>query len=306
VGSAARDVRAGVSGGWTPRTGKGRAWTGCGRRATWDVSDDSASPPWTGPQPQVTSYPASPPLVALRIDPAELGAAKLTPQCVVESYLYADVAAFPGPGGTGKTTLFLFEAVHIVLGEPLYGLKVLTPGVVVLITAEDRRELLIARLHRIMEVMELNDEKRAKVCAGVMVWDVTGTVCRLTELDRHGNVVLTRLADAIVEHFRDASPIMVGLDPLISFGAGERIVNDNEHSLILAARRIVRGLGCCVRLICHVGKEAARSGALDQYASRGGSALADGARMVAVLRSWDPEATDDKLTPPAGPFVRHR
>jgi RecA-family ATPase len=60
----------------------------------------------------------------------------------------------------------------------------------------------------------------------------------------------------------------------------------------------VRGLGCCVRLICHVSKEAARSGALDQYASRGGSALADGARMVAVLRSWDPEATDDKLTPP--------
>jgi regulatory protein RepA len=125
-------------------------------------------------------------------------------------------------------------------------------------------------------------------------------VCRLTELDRHSNVVLTGLADAIVERFREASPVVVGLDPVISFGAGERIVNDNEHSLILAARRIVRGLGCCVRLICHVGKEAARSGALDQYASRGGSALADGARMVAVLRSWDPEATDDKLTPPPG------
>ena len=84
------------------------------------------------------------------------------------------------------------------------------------------------------------------------------------------------------------------------FGAGERIVNDNEHSLILAARRIVRGLGCCVRLICHVGKENARSGSLDQYASRGGSALSDGARMVAVLRSWDPEAADDKLIPPPG------
>lgn len=78
-----------------------------------------------GPQ----SYPEIPPLAALRIDPAELGAANLTPQCVVESYLYADVAVFPGPGGTGKTTLFLFEVVHIVLGEPLYGLKVVTPGV---------------------------------------------------------------------------------------------------------------------------------------------------------------------------------
>jgi RecA-family ATPase len=74
---------------------------------------------------------------------------------------------------------------------------------VVLVTAEDRRELLIARLGRIMEALGLDDEERARVCAGVMIWDVTGTVCRLTELDRHGNVVLTGLADAIVERFRE-------------------------------------------------------------------------------------------------------
>jgi AAA domain len=123
------------------------------------------------------------------------------------------------------------------------------------VTAEDRRELLIARLVRIMEAMDLSAEDRATVCVQVMIWDVTGAVCRLTELDRHSNVVLTGLADAIVERFREASPVVVGLDPVISFGAGERFVNDNEHSLILAARRIVRGLGCCVRLICHTGKQ---------------------------------------------------
>ncbi|MGH8480740.1 MAG: AAA family ATPase, partial [Gammaproteobacteria bacterium] len=252
--------------------------------------------------PAGRSYPAIiPPLTAMRIGPAEFNTAKLTPQCVVESYLYADVAAFPAPGGTGKTTLFLFEAAHIVLGEPLYGLDVLTPGAVLLITAEDRREMLIARLRRVMEALGLGDEKQARVCAGVMIWDVTGTVCRLSELDRQGNVVLTGLADAIVDRFRDAPPVVVGLDPVISFGAGERIVNDNEHSLILAARRIVRGLGCCVRLICHTGKEVARSGSTDQYAPRGGSALADGARMVTVLRAWgaDTEPTD-RLTPPIG------
>jgi hypothetical protein len=57
-------------------------------------------------------------------------------------------------------------------------------------------------------------------------------VYRLTDLDRHGNVVLTGLADVIVERFRDAPPVMVGFDPAISFGAGERIVNDNEQSLV--------------------------------------------------------------------------
>jgi RecA-family ATPase len=277
------------------RPGMGRPRPGNGA-APGDLDGEE----WPAPPPRVTSYPEIPPLDALRIDPADLDTARLTPQCVVESYLYADVAAFPGPGGTGKTTLFLFEVVHIVLGKPLYGLQVHTPGIVVLVTAEDRRELLIARLHRLMEAMDLDDEERAKVCAGVMIWDVTGTVCRLTELDKHGNVMLTGLADAIVEHFRDASAVVVGLDPVISFGAGERIVNDNEHSLILAARRIVRGLGCCVRLICHTGKQGARDGVIDQYAARGGSALADGARMVAVLRAWDADAEKDKLAPPPG------
>jgi hypothetical protein len=33
-------------------------------------------------------------------------------------------------------------------------------------------------------------------------------VYRLTDLDRHGNVVLTGLADVIVERFRDAPPVM--------------------------------------------------------------------------------------------------
>jgi RecA-family ATPase len=248
--------------------------------------------------PDTPSYPPIPPLSELRLSLADLRAASLTPACIVDRYLWADVGAIPGPGGTGKTSLFLFEAIHIVLGRPLYGLEVRAPGNVVIVTAEDRKGILMARLRQIMEAMGLNEEEQSRVCAGVLIWDVTGSVCRLTELDRHGNVVLTGLADAIVERFRDEPSALMGLDPVISFGAGERIVNDNEHSLILAARRIVRGLGCCVRLICHTGQVAARSMVLDQYASRGGSALADGCRMVTVLQAWQDD--NEKLTPPAG------
>lgn len=240
-----------------------------------------------------------PPARELRITANELAAAQITPACIVADYLYADVALVAGQGGTGKTTVILCEAVHIRLGLPLYGLEIRKPGPVLIVTAEDRRELLIARLRRIMEALDLTAAQRATVCDGVMVWDVSGTVCRLAELDAAGNVTLTGLADAIVEWFGAEPPVLVALDPCISFGAGERLTNDNEHALILAARRIVRGLGCCVRLICHTGKENARSGTMDQYASRGGSALSDGARMVTVLRSWSPDA-DDKLSPPPG------
>lgn len=41
------------------------------------------------------------------------------PPFVVENYLPVDVALLVAPGGTGKTTITLLEAIHIVLGLPL-------------------------------------------------------------------------------------------------------------------------------------------------------------------------------------------
>lgn len=53
---------------------------------------------------------------------------------------------FVAPGGTGKTTLILYEAICIALGLPLYGLEVKKPGPVLILTAEDSREMLLYRL----------------------------------------------------------------------------------------------------------------------------------------------------------------
>ena len=51
-------------------------------------------PPWSLPGPITT---------------AEFNCARLTPDCIVENYLYADVAVIVAPGGTGKTTLLLYK-----------------------------------------------------------------------------------------------------------------------------------------------------------------------------------------------------
>lgn len=53
----------------------------------------------------------------------ELSAARLSPPAIVETYLYRDLAIKAAPGGSNKTTLNVWEVIHIGLGLPLYGLR---------------------------------------------------------------------------------------------------------------------------------------------------------------------------------------
>ena len=251
---------------------------------------------------------APPPFRPLNLD--AMTAARLHPRCIVENLLYADLAVVNAEGGTGKTTLLLYEAIHIALGRDLWGCRVANPGRTLYITAEDGEELLQARLREVMAALNLTDYERRKVCENFMIWDVTGSMVRLAELDARGNLQLTALADRVVDAYRDVGLAQVIFDPAISFSPGERIINDGEQAVVTACRRIVRGLNCCVRLIHHSGQANARNGAIDQYAGRGGTALPDGARMVTILASANrvnlsrPEGFD--LQPGESGFVMAR
>ncbi len=224
-------------------------------------------------------------LIVEPITEAEEKSAKLSPRVIVQDYLYADVAILVAAGGTGKTTLVLYEMIHIVLGIGFWGYELKSKGRCLLITAEDSREICVARLGKLMDALNLTPEQRTIVRHEVRILDVSGLGIKLVETRR--DIVLSVLPDAIVEQFKDDDLSLIVFDPLVSFGASEQAVNDNEQALITAGRRIRKGLNCCVRFIHHTGQSVARDKVKDQYAGRGGSALSDGARMVSVLHQWD-------------------
>lgn len=218
--------------------------------------------------------------------PAEMAAARLHPRCIVENYLYADVATLIAPGSTGKTTAMLFESVHIALGRSLWGLRVFAPGPTLIVTAEDRREFLLARLREICAALRLSDDETTCVRELVRIDDRTAKPRRLTEI-RNDAVAASEFGAAIANgcKAREFAPAIVIFDPMVSFGVGEARVNDAEQALIEAGRIIVAGLDCCVRYVHHTGKGPALEKRTDQYSGRGGSSLADGTRMVAVMAS---------------------
>jgi hypothetical protein len=163
--------------------------------------------------------------------------------------------------------------------------------------------------------MELNDAERRRVCDRVLVSDVRGQGFKVTITSHDEAIVPTATVDDVISGCRGKDVVMIVIDPTVSVGVGEARVNDAEQGLVDAGRRIVRSLNCCVRYIHHVGKEAARMKSTDQYTARGGSALPDGCRMVAVLQpldqkewrvktgmSWAEEETGVQLTRPKGSY----
>jgi RecA-family ATPase len=210
--------------------------------------------------------------------------AKLHPQVIVENYLYADVAVLIASGGVGKTTLVIYEAIHIILGLPLYGKRIKKPGPVMIITAEDSREQIIARASRIAAAMKLFDFHIEKIKRNLFVWYVGNQDYKLCCMEKE-MVANSVNVDKLIETIKPLNLSLLNIDPAVSFSVGESRVNDAEQGLIRAARRIKDALNCCVRYIHHTSKTSGKEGDIDQYAGRGGSAMPDGARMVTVLKS---------------------
>lgn len=217
----------------------------------------------------------------------ELRRAQLTPRVILRELLYSDVRTRISGGGTGKTTVALFEAATLALGRELWGRTPDRPCRTVIVTREDGREILAARLREICYAMPLSAGELAQVMENVTILDLSNEPFRLSCVI--GDVVYPHAEnlDALVAALKPWAPDWVIFDPLVSFGVGEARINDAEQGLIEAFRIIRNRLDCCVEGIHHSGKANAKEKALDQYAGRGGSALSDGCRMVCVMQPLD-------------------
>lgn len=222
---------------------------------------------------------------------AEANVAQLYPRMLVEDYLYADLRNLVAAGGVGKTTMLLHEAIQGALGRPIWKKKVVNPFTTVIITKEDSREILIARLKCMMDQMALTAAERETVFERVWAIDLVGETFKLAEFS--DRILLPHFVnlDKLIVRCKPLKPDRIIFDPLMSFSVGEGFVNDAEQAVVEASRYLMRSLpGCAVDVVHHMGKGNARSATTDQYSGRNGSALPDGSRMVAVLVKMKPEA----------------
>jgi RecA-family ATPase len=203
-----------------------------------------------------------------------------------------DIMITTADGGTGKTTLALFESICLALGDRFLGFDCKQPGARTLfITGEDTDKKLVAALGQIMRQMGLfeegvdNDERIRKIMASIRIKKDAD----LTLIAKTRDNFLVPNHDAIrkvLEAVEDFQPKRIVFDPISSFWGSENALNDMNRAVIKFMGMLVER-GISVEMINHMGKGSSGQKDMTQFAGRGGSGLPSNSRVSRTLRSID-------------------
>jgi len=200
-----------------------------------------------------------------------------------------DIHLTTADGGTGKTTLKLYEAVCLALGERFLGFVPEQRGKTLFITGEDSDDKLKAMLGQIVEQMglfevsESNSKKLNTILSSITIKKDDNLPLMIKnnqgmlEINEHSY-------NKVIKGVHDLNPKMIVFDPIAAFWGPESMVNDMTKVVAKFMSRLVHDTKACVEMINHMGKSSSNSKDMTQFAGRGGTALPSHSRVSRVLR----------------------
>lgn len=261
---------------------------GCDVGCTWGViveacelgrrvaGEDDGDPPAPAPEKERSVFARN----YRQLTVEELEADPPPFEFILEPYIPSKcVSVLTGPGGSNKTTLLLWLAVCRALGRSMFkGMKVPEEGETVIVTCEDRvsdyrRKLAGFRKH-------LGAEWNSKAIAERLhFFDLSGELVRFVQAERGEQFRPTALVDEFIVALKRKSPRATYVTvETISRVTGGVENNPAMAALVGAGEQICRQADLTLTYVGHVSQDAARSGRIDAYTARGGSALGDSGR----------------------------
>jgi hypothetical protein len=196
------------------------------------------------------------------------------------------------PGGTGKSSHAMMEAVSIATGRPLLGEVPKKTGAVVIYNVEDpldelQRRLCAIALHFEIPFAELKD-----------VHLVSGLDHPLSVASTKDGVTgATQGFTQLVNLVKDTKALLLVLDPFIQTHS----VDENSNNAIGVVARLFSQLAtklkCAVNIVHHTRKMPAGSGAGEMDNARGASALVSATRIATTMTTMS-ESDAEKLQVP--------
>lgn len=202
---------------------------------------------------------------------------------LIRKYVSATIA----PGGVGKSTLTIADAVAMASGEALLGTKPHAALTVWLWNGEDPRDELERRvvaacLHHHIDPSGLGS--RLFLDSG------RDTPIRIGSAGPTGPQIATPVVDALIAAIKDRYIDVLVVDPFVSVHALSENDNGAMDAAVKAFALVADRTGCAIDLVHHSRKLNGADADID--AARGGSAIAGAVRAARVLNVMNKETAD--------------
>jgi hypothetical protein len=198
------------------------------------------------------------------------------------------------PGGLGKSSMVLVEALAMATGRDLLGIQPRGTSRVWVWNGEDPKEELerriaAASIHYGIDTDQLGD--RLLVDSGRTV-----PIC-LVKMDKGGVSVAEPQVDELITAIREHQIDVLVVDPFVTTHSVSENDTTGMNAVVAIWRKIADVTNCAIELVHHVSKAGAMNGdEMGIYASRGAGALIDGVRSARFLtRPSDSDASLIKL-----------
>jgi hypothetical protein len=190
------------------------------------------------------------------------------------------VSATVAPGGVGKSSLEITEALAIVSGRDLLGVHPCGRSRVWLWNLEDPAE----EIARHIQATAAHYRLKAEDIEGRLFID-SGRDNRLViaTTDRGGTVIVQPVVDALVEEIIRRQIDVLIIDPFVSSHEAPENDNGAMDRIVKEWGRVAQRGNCAVELVHHSRKSSLGETEITVESSRGGKALTDGCRSVRVL-----------------------
>lgn len=211
-------------------------------------------------------------------------------------YIRRYPTATVAPGGLGKTSLVLVEALAMVTGKPLLGVAVPDKLRVWIWNGEDPREeverrLAAACLHYGIEAEDIGD--RLFIDSG------RDTPIIIAQKLGDGVTIMRPVVDAVKAEIRERRIDVMTVDPFVSCHAVPENDNGSIDRVTKTWGAISEAGNCCVELVHHVRKAGAGQTSYTVEDARGGSALIGAVRSARVLNVMSMEEAEKAEVAPA-------